>query len=73
MAKPKFTPFPVPVDPGDTPLVVADGFKFRCSGCQSELREGFWVTETIEDGMIVGLSMAIGSDGPVIHACGKGA
>ena len=85
MAKPKFTPFKVPVIAdsidengreikGDTPLVVPAGTKgYLCSGCQTLIpTSGFWVTETVEDGLIVGLSMRVGSDGPVVHACGKG-
>jgi hypothetical protein len=51
----EFTPFPVPVDPADTPLVVPAGPDYRCSGCGGTVPAGVRLYETIEDGMVVGL------------------
>jgi hypothetical protein len=68
----KFKAFPVPTKPTDTPLVTPDGYHYRCSGCGAEVPEGVWIAETIEDGMVVGLSMRIGRDGADVHQCGKG-
>jgi hypothetical protein len=82
MAKPKFTPFPEPKNEpdadgqgGDLPLVTPAGVDYRCSGCGTIIssRAGFWITENIEDGMVTGMSMRIGADGPVLHACGTAA
>jgi hypothetical protein len=70
MGAPKFTPFPVPVAVTDLPLVTHAGHSYRCSGCGTLVPEGVWITETIKDGMIVGLSMRIGADGAFIHQCG---
>ena len=71
-AKDPFTPFPVPVHHDDLPLVTAAGTEYRCSGCGTLVPAGVWMTETVEDGMVVGLSMRMGTDGPTVHACGKG-
>jgi hypothetical protein len=68
----KFKPFKVPVDVEDLPLVTHAGKQFKCSGCGELIPEGFWITEVIEDGMIVGMSMRVGADGAFVHACGKG-
>jgi hypothetical protein len=68
----KFKAFKEPKHPDDTPLVSAHGFFYRCNGCGcDQLPQGFWITERIEDGMVVGLSMRIGADGAIVHACGK--
>lgn len=72
MATKRFTPFPVPVHHEDLPLVTAAGFTLRCSGCGADVPEGVWITEVIDDRMVVGLSMRMGSDGAYVHACGKG-
>jgi hypothetical protein len=50
-----FTPFPVPVHAGDTPLVTPDKGDYRCSGCGGKVPDGVRLYETIEDGMVVGL------------------
>lgn len=67
----KFTPFPVPVQPDDTPLVTHEGDHYRCTGCGEPAPSGVWISETVEDGMVVGMSMRIGGDGEVVHSCGK--
>jgi hypothetical protein len=67
----KFTPFPVPIKPTDTPLVQHAGAHYRCSGCEFEpVPDGVHIHETVKDGMVIGLRIQRGHDGPVIHACG---
>jgi hypothetical protein len=66
-----FTPFPVPIHPEDTPLVQHAGPHYRCSGCGYEpVPDGVHIYETIEDGMVIGLRVQRGTDGPVVHKCG---
>jgi hypothetical protein len=74
----EFAPFRVPVVPydaitgdGDVPLVTPAGTQYRCSGCGALVPPGVWITETVVDGMVVGLSMRLGADGPHVHACGQ--
>jgi hypothetical protein len=68
-----FTPFPEPIHRDDLPLVTHAGAHYRCSGCGfTPVPDGVHITETIEDGMVVGLSMRYGADGDVVHACGEG-
>jgi hypothetical protein len=83
----EFTPFPVPVHPGDTPLVVADGGDYRCSGCGGRVPSGMLLYETVEDGMVVGLTAreaasegtnplslhtaAANPTGAITHQCGR--
>ena len=71
MAKPRFTPFPVPVQPSDTPLVTHAGDVYRCSGCGGDVPAGSWLHETVADGKVVGLLAQEGPDGPVVHSCGQ--
>lgn len=68
-----FTPFPVPVHPEDTPLVQHAGAFYTCSGCGGEVRDGMWLHEVVEAGMVVGLLARAGADGAVTHLCGKAA
>jgi hypothetical protein len=69
--KPKFEPFPEPRKQGDTPLVVHNGFQYRCSGCGGDVPDGAWLEEDIDDGMVVGLLVRAGQGGHVVHACGS--
>lgn len=89
MAKAKFTPFPVPRDVDDTPLVTPHGGQYRCSGCGGPVPAGAWLFEAVEDGMVVGLLARLAgatgvnphayhsavdhADGEVVHACGTAA
>ncbi len=66
----KFTPFPVPTHPGDTPLVTHAGFDYLCTGCGAHIPDGVWIHEQVKDGMVVGMTMRDGADGAVIHQCG---
>jgi hypothetical protein len=66
-----FTPFPEPLEQTDVPLVVHNGFQYRCSGCGGDVPDGAWLDEDIADGMVVGLLARHGQDGPVVHACGS--
>lgn len=67
----EFIPFPVPINPGDLPLVQHAGFDYVCTGCGAHVPDGTWIYETIDDGVIVGLRMRSDRDGPVIHECGQ--
>lgn len=67
----EFTPFPVPVNSGDIPLVTHVGFDYKCTGCGGPVPDGMWLHETIVDGMVVGLVARSGPDGPVTHKCGQ--
>jgi hypothetical protein len=67
----KFKPFPVPVQTTDTPLVQHAGFDYICTGCGEHIPDGVHVYEMIKDGMVIGLRMAVGADGPVVHQCGE--
>jgi hypothetical protein len=69
----EFVPFPEPKHHDDTPLVTWNGFDYKCSGCGGPVPDGVWFTETVEDGMVVGIVARRGADGPRVHACGKGA
>jgi hypothetical protein len=69
----KFTPFPVPIKPDDTPLVQWNREDYKCSGCGGSIPHGVWLHETIEDDMVVGLLARVGADGEVVHQCGKAA
>lgn len=66
----KFTPFPEPKTPEDTPLVVHAGTAYKCSGCGGPVPDGARLDEDIKDGQVVGLSVTQGIGGPVVHACG---
>lgn len=68
----EFVPFPVPIHRDDIPLVQRDGATYRCTGCGGEILDGAWLHETVEDGMVVGLTARHGPDGEVYHQCGKG-
>jgi hypothetical protein len=70
-AKLRFSPFPVPVKPDDTPLVTPNGGEYRCSGCHGSVPSGAWLFETIRDGMVVGIRAQLGPDGPEVHRCGE--
>jgi hypothetical protein len=68
----KFTPFPLPVHPDDTPLITHAGPHYRCTGCGFEpIPDGMHIHETAKDGMVIGLRVVHGHDGPVIHECGQ--
>jgi hypothetical protein len=67
----KFKPFPVPIQITDTPLVQHAGFDYICTGCGEHVPDGVHIQETIKDGMVIGLRMIVGADGPVVHQCGK--
>jgi hypothetical protein len=67
----KFTPFPAPVHPNDTPLVQHAGIDYRCTGCGAVVPDGVWIYETVKDGMVVGLRMEGGSSGQFTHRCGE--
>lgn len=69
----KFVPFPEPKIPEDAPLVVHAGVQYRCSGCGGPVPDGAWLYEVVEDGMVTGLKVTHGQDGPVVHACGSAA
>jgi hypothetical protein len=71
MAKPKFKPFPVPIKTTDTPLVQHAGVDYTCTGCGEHVPAGLHIHETINDGMVIGLRMIAGADGPVVHQCGE--
>jgi hypothetical protein len=67
----KFTPFPIPIKTTDLPLVIHAGPHYRCSGCGYEpVPDGAHIHETVADGMVIGLRVQRGFDGPVIHTCG---
>lgn len=74
----EFTPFPVPRDPADVPLVRPGsvdvyGTKvgvYLCSGCGEPMPQGVWLHETVEDGMVTGLDAYMGPDGERVHSCG---
>lgn len=63
------TPFPVPVQEGDRPLAIADAADYLCGGCGTPVPSGAWLLEEIEDGMVIGLRVQLGSDGAVVHEC----
>lgn len=65
-----FTPFPVPIHPEDTPLVQPDGDRYRCSGCGGPVPDGVHIHESVSGGMVVGLRVQVGTDGPIVHDCG---
>lgn len=66
----EFTPFPVPIDRGDTPLVQHAGIDYICTGCGAHIPDGVWIFEKVVDGMIVGMKMTSGPDTEVFHRCG---
>ncbi len=66
----EFKPFPVPTLPTDLPLVTHAGEAYRCSGCGDRVPDGAWITEEVRDGMVVGILVRRGKDGPVDHGCG---
>jgi hypothetical protein len=65
-----FTPFPVPIHPEDTPLVVPSRPDYKCSGCGDPVPSGVHIHETISEGMVTGIRARLGPDGPVVHQCG---
>lgn len=67
----KFKAFKAPVLPKDVPLVQNDGLIYKCSGCGGPVPDGVWIFEKIEDGMVVGMTMKRGDDGPIVHQCGE--
>jgi hypothetical protein len=67
----KFKPFPVPIQITDTPLVQHAGVDYTCTGCGTHVPSGIHIHETINDGMVIGLRMIAGADGPVVHQCGE--
>lgn len=71
MAAADFTPFPVPRTAEDKPLFTHNGFDYKCTGCGGPIPDGAWITEDVEGGMVVGLLVRKGQDGPVVHACGS--
>jgi hypothetical protein len=71
MVKPKFTPFPVPIKSTDMPLVQHAGADYICTGCSEHIPSGVHIHEIIDNGMVIGLRMIAGADGPVVHACGE--
>lgn len=71
MAKPTFTPFPEPKMRGDVPLVTHNGPDYRCTGCGGSVPDGVWIHEHVRDGMVVGLLVRCGPDGPTVHECGE--
>jgi hypothetical protein len=66
-----FRKFPTPVKAEDTPLVTAHGTTYRCTGCGADVPPGVWITEQVESGNVVGMTMRIGADGDVVHSCGE--
>lgn len=68
-------PFPAPTESHHTPLVQHAGHHYLCTGCGGDVPDGVRVYETIEDGMVVGLTMRAGisDDGPIAHQCGRDA
>ncbi len=66
-----FTPFKVPTDRDDLPLVSPDGPVYRCNGCGGPVEPGSVLAEQVEDGMVVGLLAFAGHGGPQTHACGR--
>lgn len=66
-------PFPVPTGPAHTPLVQHAGHHYLCTGCGGVVPDGVRITETIVDGMVVGMRMRTGisADGPIAHECGQ--
>jgi hypothetical protein len=66
-----FKPFPVPIHTTDIPLVQHAGVDYTCTGCGEHIPDGVHIHETIKDGMVIGLRMIAGVDGPVVHQCGK--
>jgi hypothetical protein len=67
----KFTPFPVPVHAADTPLVVANGGTYRCSGCGGAVPDGAWLFEVVQDGMVVGLLARVAGTSASAHVAGN--
>lgn len=46
------------------------GIDYICTGCGAHIPDGVHIYETVKDGMIIGLRVQRGHDGPVIHECG---
>lgn len=67
----KFTPFPEPKKPTDTPLVQHAGVDYRCTGCGGRVPDGVRIYETVKDGTVVGMRMEGGSSGQFTHQCGE--
>jgi hypothetical protein len=67
----KFTPFPEPKLPDDKPLVQHAGVDYRCSGCGGSVADGVWILPNVRNGMVVGVRVQRGADGPVEHECGE--
>ena len=66
-----FTPFKLPTEPDDAPLVQWNGNDYKCTGCGGSVPHGVWLHESVKDGMVVGLLARVGADGDVVHRCGK--
>lgn len=67
----EFVPFSVPVHPDDQSLVRWDRDAYACTGCGGRVPDGAFLFEFIENGMITGLRVRQGFDGPVVHECGS--
>lgn len=65
-------PFPAPTEYDHTPLVQHAGHHYLCTGCGGDVPDGVRITETVVDGMVVGMRMRAGiaDDGPIVHECG---
>ncbi len=49
------------------------GAVYECAGCGGDLPDGAQITEYVDDDAVVGLSVRMDADGPVVHACGTAA
>lgn len=70
----EFTPFPNPRTSEDVPLVQIKGQRYVCTGCGTELPDGLFIHENVDDtGTVIGLRMEVGlpGEGRTVHECGE--